>query len=93
MSAITALEVAIKQKSGKLELPLPPLDWFAEVLEFHGIRELPITSSVAILSVQLPSLHNDPCDRIIIATARMNAMGIITGDKLIGQYEDAKVIW
>jgi PIN domain nuclease of toxin-antitoxin system len=93
VSSITAFEVAVKHRNGKLRLPLPPADWFAESLEFHGIRELPVTSGIAILSVQLPPLHNDPCDRIIIATAEMNGMSILTNDKLIVQYDCASVIW
>jgi PIN domain nuclease of toxin-antitoxin system len=93
VSAITAFELAVKQKHGKLKLPLPPQEWFAEALIFHGIRELPVSSGIAMQSVQLPPLHNDPCDRIIIATAQMNDMGIITSDRLIRQYPDTKVIW
>ena len=93
VSAITAFEIAIKCRNGKLELPLPSLDWFTEVVDFHGIREIPVTSSIAVSSVQLPPLHNDPCDRIIIATSQLNAMKIVTCDKLISQYENAEVIW
>jgi PIN domain nuclease of toxin-antitoxin system len=93
VSAISAFELAIKSRSGKLKLPLSPLDWFSEALDFHGIRETPITSSIAIFSVQLPLLHSDPCDRLIIATAHLNSMKIITGDALITRYEQANVIW
>lgn len=93
VSAISAFELAIKSRSGKLKLPLSPLDWFSEALDFHGIREIPITSSIAIFSVQLPLLHNDPCDRLIIATAHLNGMKIVTGDSLITSYDQANVIW
>lgn len=93
VSAISAFEIAIKYQNGKLELPLPTMDWFAEALEFHGICEIPVTSSIAISSVQLPPLHNDPCDRIIIATSELNAMKIVTSDRLISQYDQADVIW
>lgn len=93
VSAITAFEIAIKCRAKKLELKLPAMDWFSEVLAFHGIAELPVTSSIAVFSVQLPALHADPCDRIIIATAQMHAMKILTGDKLIAQYKEAEVIW
>lgn len=93
VSSITAFEIAIKCRNGKLELPLPSLDWFTEAIDFHGIHEIPVTSSIAVSSVQLPPLHNDPCDRIIIATSQLNAMKIVTCDKLISQYENAEVIW
>ena len=93
VSAISAFEIALKCRNKKLELPFPSLDWFSEAFDFHGIREIPITSSIAISAVLLPPLHNDPCDRIIIATAQLNAMKIITRDPLISRYKQADVIW
>jgi PIN domain nuclease of toxin-antitoxin system len=93
VSAISAFEIAIKCRNKKLELPLPPGEWFFEVLDFHGIVEIPITADIAISSVLLPPLHNDPCDRIIIATARLNKMKIITCDPLISGYKQADVVW
>ena len=93
VSAISAFEIAIKYRNKKLELPLPPLDWFSAAIDFHGIREISITSTIAVTAVVLPPLHNDPCDRIIIATAQLNAMKIITCDPLISRYKQANVIW
>ena len=93
VSAITAFEIAIRCRNGKLTLPLPPLEWFAQVVEFHGIKELFITSSIAIESAQLPKMHNDLSDRIIIATAQANNMKILTCDEMIAQYKDTEVIW
>jgi PIN domain nuclease of toxin-antitoxin system len=93
VSAITALEIALKCRRGKLKLPLPVQKWFAEVNDFHGIRELPVTGEIAIVSVALPNHHNDPFDRVIIATARINKMKIISSDKWISQYKPTDVIW
>ena len=93
VSAITAFEIAIKCRNGKLELPLPPLDWFLETLDFHGVHEISITSNIAVSAVQLPPLHNDPCDRIIIATSQLNALKIVTCDRLIAQYKNVEVLW
>lgn len=93
VSSISAFEIAVKCRSGKLKLPLPAIEWFSQTVEFHGIREIPVTSDIAIISVQLPLHHNDPCDRIIIATASINNMGILTCDRLISQYKHVRVIW
>lgn len=93
VSAITGFELAIKSRNHKLDLPLSPQEWFAQALSFHGIRELPVTSGIAIASVRLPLLHNDPCDRMIIATATEHSMKILTCDQAIIQYKQAKVIW
>ena len=93
VSAISAFEIAIKHRNKKLDLPLPPEKWFPAVLDFHGIHELPVSSNIAILSAHLPIHHNDPCDRIIIASSKLHNMHIVTSDSLIKQYSQIKVIW
>lgn len=93
VSSISAFEIAIKTVKGKIELPLSPDEWFKEALKFHGIAEIPITSDIACKSALLPRFHNDPCDRIIIATALLENMKIITKDKSFSEYPDAAVVW
>lgn len=61
-----------------LKLPLAPAQWFAKARELHGINEIPIDGNIAALSALLPSHHNDPFDRILISTAKINRLTIIT---------------
>ncbi len=93
VSSISAFEISIKKKKGKLKLPFLASKWFEEVLEFHGIDEIPIDSQTALRSVALPAIHSDPCDRFIIATSLEHSLSILTIDPLIKQYKQAKVIW
>lgn len=93
VSSLSAFEVAIKVKKGKLDLPMAAADWFEQALEHHGIREIPVDSAVALASVALPSLHNDPCDRFIVATSIAKSMPVITCDRLVAQYEGISVVW
>lgn len=93
ISSISAFEIAVKAQRGKLELPMPPEIWFEKALKHHGIQEIEINSDIAFCAVALAPLHNDPCDRFIIATALQNSMKIITSDFLIVQYKEVKVIW
>ncbi|MCL6613596.1 MAG: hypothetical protein K6U03_03070 [Firmicutes bacterium] len=48
---------------------------------------------IAARAVALPLLHNDPCDRFIIATAFQHQMAVVTGDPFFAQYEGVRVIW
>ena len=41
----------------------------------------------------LPPIHKDPCDRIVIATAMLKKLGIVTSDKIFREYKNIKVIW
>ena len=92
VSSISSFEIAIKCRNHKISLPLPVTRWFTEAMDFHGIREIAVSSAVAMCSVELPLLHHDPCDRIIIATAQLNDMAILTCDELIAQYK-VSVVW
>ena len=93
VSAISAFEIAIKHRQGKLELPLPPEQWYAEALESHGIREIPVDGACSLAAAALPLIHRDPCDRFIIATALRYRLPIITADVTMPKYPNVRVVW
>lgn len=93
VSAISAFEVGIKHARKKLKLPLPPEQWFPEVLEFHGLTELALTSEILLASTNLPQIHSDPADRMIIATAAFHEIPILTPDQEIRKYKNVKTLW
>ena len=92
-SAISGLEIAIKVRQKKLKLPLPTAQWFPQVLAHHGVADIALSAEAAILSGELPLIHNDPFDRLIIATALTNGMSIITPDSVIAEYPQVETIW
>lgn len=93
VSAISFFEIGVKVNKKLLQLPLEPKEWFENVLRLHHLTELPITSSIALLSTQLPEIHRDPADRMIIATAMQHNLTIITPDKHIHAYPSVKCLW
>lgn len=86
VSAISGFEIGIKHQKGKLELPAQPADWFAAVLDHHDIQVLSLDLVVCLRAAQLPAIHGDPCDRLIIATAEQHRMPVVTGDPVFRQY-------
>ena len=86
VSAITGFEVAIKVAKGKLRLPCSPGEWFEGIAEHHGLSILPLDLGICIESAQLPPLHDDPCDRFIIATARLHRLAVVTSDEIFEKY-------
>jgi PIN domain nuclease of toxin-antitoxin system len=86
VSAISGFEVAVKVARGKLKLPLSPQEWFDKVVDHHGISILPIEIHVCIAAAQLPPIHDDPCDRFIIATAKENDLTVVTTDERFESY-------
>ncbi len=92
-SAISAFEIGVKVNKKLLELPLLPQDWLSKALYLHGLIELPIDGEIALYAAQLPPIHKDPADRLIIATAHKHNLTILTPDQHIVAYPQAKTIW
>lgn len=93
VSAMSAFEISVKCQKKKLTLPLPVMEWFSKAVEFHGLIELPITAKIAMFSTQLPKLHDDPIDRLLVATAIVHKLSLLTPDSHIRQYDSVQVIW
>ena len=86
VSAISGFEISIKVTRGKLTLPHPPLEWFEQVVEHHGLTVLPLELEACIAAAALPRIHDDPCDRFIIATAQLNNLTVVTSDEQFTKY-------
>lgn len=93
VSSISALEISIKHRRKKLKLPLPPVEWIQLVLELHGLLEIPVSSEIAAEAGTLPMVHNDPFDRIIIASALVTESLIVSPNRDIAKYELVRTIW
>jgi len=91
-SAASAWEIVIKVRLGKLNLPEPPETYIPSRLSINRFESLPIQMNHALQVVNLPALHQDPFDRIIIAQSQVEKMPIITVDNKITQYP-VDVIW
>jgi len=91
-SAAGCWEIAIKAQLGKITLPDKPDVFLSDQLTLNSILSLPIQSSHALHVFNLPPLHRDPFDRMLVAQAQLENMPIITSDALIALYE-VKVIW
>ncbi len=93
VSAISALEIGIKVAKGRLTLPMPLGTWWSAVLEQHGLGEVPVEAEIAIAATELPPIHADPADRILVATARHLGATLLSPDPMIAQYRGVKVAW
>ena len=58
------------------------------------IEIIPLSLEITLESNQLPgAFHNDPADQIIVATARMRNLTLLTKDEPILKYSHVKAIW
>lgn len=93
VSSISAFEIAIKVKKKKLQLKGKASTWFDLALNLHGITEISTSAEIFLEAVNLPEHHHDPADRIIIATAKLNNLTLITPDQHIKRYRSIKTVW
>jgi PIN domain nuclease of toxin-antitoxin system len=89
--AITGFEIGLKHHAGKLNLATPPDAWINLAVEFHRLEVIPLDLDMCLLSSKLPPIHKDPCDRFIIAAAKLRGMPVVTADKRFAEY-DIKVL-
>lgn len=80
-SSAGLMEIAIKHSAGKLPLPENPRAWVASRLAFFHVDLLPMDAEVIFLSGELPRMHSDPFDRLIVAESIHHRLQVITPDE------------
>jgi len=85
VSIISAWEVAIKLGTSKLQLN-GGLTEFFRMIDENGFLTLPVEREYLRQIPHLPDYHKDPFDRLIVATAIVEDMMLITADENIYKY-------
>lgn len=88
VSSASIWEIAIKWKLGKIE-ESPRL--VADHLDAAGLKELPVTNHDASATADLPLLHRDPFDRLLVAQAIGGPFRLITADTRLAAYSELVV--
>jgi PIN domain nuclease of toxin-antitoxin system len=92
VSPVSAWEIAIKTADGRLELPEQPRPYVLSRMAANDFHELPITVEHCLRTADLPPIHRDPFDRLLVAQAREEDIPLVTGDLAITRY-DVETIW
>ncbi len=91
LAAISLWEVGKKVQSGKLPLPKELAAWFADALA-PNIEVLPLAAAVVADAMGLPDFPNrDPGDELIVATARIHKLTLLTTDTKLKGYRHARI--
>jgi PIN domain nuclease of toxin-antitoxin system len=94
ISAISPWEIAKKSSLAKLSLSLPCREWILQSSRNPGVRLLPLSPEIAYEAIHLPGeFHRDPADQIIVATARLQNLTVITCDRRILAYAHVRTVW
>ena len=91
LAAISLWEVGKKVQIGKLLLPKDLPAWFADALAAN-IELLPMSGPIVVDAMSLPNFQNrDPADELIVATARVHKLTLITTDTQLKNYKHARI--
>ena len=85
-------EVCLKWLAKKIVLPTPPRQWLAEQAAIWQMDRLPFELDHFFRTCELPVLHKDPFDRMLVAQAIARGLTIVTPDPAIHAYPCA-VLW
>jgi len=91
ISSVSIWEIAIKHALSRKGMPISgseALHWF----RIAGYTELPVTSAHAVETENLPALHTDPFDRMLVAQSLAEPLRLLTGDATLGPYSDTVIV-
>jgi PIN domain nuclease of toxin-antitoxin system len=93
VSAMAAMELARLIFLCRIQLAEPISAWIADSIRSLGARSLDVTAQIAAEAYDLPGkFHKDPVDRVLVATARLHNLTLLTADNLLLQYPHVKTL-
>ena len=84
------MEIAIKAGKGLTSMTRRHIDQVAGDLR---LTMIPFAPNHAYRLIGLPTHHRDPFDRMLIATALVEDVPIISGDRAFKQYRGLRIVW
>ncbi len=90
LSVLCYWEVLLKSGKGHLEVG-DPRQWWADALDLFGARALPVRPEHVAAIYDLPPIHKDPFDRMLIAQALVVELVLVTTDREISKYASARL--
>jgi PIN domain nuclease of toxin-antitoxin system len=84
-SAASLWKLAIRRASARADFDVDPRVFRANMVDC-GYQELPIRSEHAIAVADLPGIHKDPFDRILVAQSLVERVTLLTSDATVARY-------
>ena len=94
VSPITCAELACLQERNRIDIKGHWKTWFNRCLSVNKWQVLDITVSVVQEAYSLPeAFHRDPADRLLVGTARLHDLVLVTADARLLAYPHVKTLW
>jgi len=94
LADISLWEFSMLVERKKIEIDRQPRRWLDEALADERFVVLPSSPEIAVRSASLGAhFHGDPADRLVVATAVVEQVPLITADYKIQEWGGVQVIW
>jgi PIN domain nuclease of toxin-antitoxin system len=85
-SAVSGWEIAIKARTGRLDLPEDVPAFVHDQVRRNRFRVLAVELPHALRVHALPEHHRDPFDRLLVAQAQVEAVPLLSRDRQLARY-------
>jgi len=94
VSPMSCAEIACLIERKKIKLDRHWKLWFRHYVNMNGWEVVPVDLPIVEEAYSLPSpFHQDPVDRILVATSRLFQCKLLTGDKKVLAYPHVETVW
>jgi PIN domain nuclease of toxin-antitoxin system len=92
-SSISIWELGVKIKRGKLDIGIGIEEFARRVERSAAVEIVPIDTTVWLSSLALDWNHRDPADRVIVATALLEGVPVLTKDQAMHGFDGVRCVW
>ncbi len=93
INVISFWEVAKAVEKDKLQFNISVEQWLKEAIDVYGTTLIPLDIPIIVESTRLPGkFHKDPADQLIVASARVHDIQLLTADEKILKYPFVKLL-
>jgi PIN domain nuclease of toxin-antitoxin system len=92
LSPVVSWEIVIKVARGKLTLARSVSETLNLAFGRFGMQAQPIMHAHSLALAELPPIHNDPFDRMLVAQARCENLALVTSDERLKEYP-VEILW
>jgi PIN domain nuclease of toxin-antitoxin system len=92
VSVTTQWELMLKALAGRLRIPDVPERFLIDLPLDEGLRVIHIQLRHVAALAELPQIHADPFDRMLVAQALVEDLDLVTGDETLRRYP-VRTLW
>jgi PIN domain nuclease of toxin-antitoxin system len=92
ISPMSTWEIVLLHEKGRLKLADGPALWVQKAMSLAPLQEAPVTHEIALATRSIGLPHGDPADRLLVATALIHGLTLVTADRNLGSSKEVPVL-